>query len=328
MKKKIVFIVLLVIAIIAVVVVWYLFSTGVSVKGTVMNAVTQKPVSGATIFLDNRTYKTNDNGVFELFTSRIPQHTITIEKKGFKPLEKQLSFSKFMETKSYDIVLEPLSFYNIFSNAQEEMKTYNSYVFKSIWKQNVDTSDFTITYMKYLINQDGTVYFKILTDDNKGIAVSQKEIITTTDKIFCKTLKDNQWISSDASQIRASELQKPEDILLLFQASDTPAEFIEEEIVDWYRYKDGSIGEQPKDGEEVVIIPLRKFIATWPQGEIEQTITLFLTQDAYQLVAGKYHMIAPESFDSENVGKMNEQELSFTITHINEPVLIELPEVS
>ena len=326
MKKKILLVVVFILALILVVLAWFLYSTGVSIEGKIQNSITMDPVSGAVVRIGNNTYKTDDQGIFTAYTSVFPKSSIIIEKEGYKPFEKKITFSGILDKKEYDIVLEPLSFVNILNNAQTNLGSYSSYIFKSSWKQQIDTPQQTITYMKFLRNHDGVVYFKILTDDKKGDAVSSKEIITTGEKIYYKTLKDKNWTSFSASQIRGTEMQKPEDILFLFLGDSNPGEFQEEETETWFLHDDGSISSEPKEGEEVKPYALHVFKASWAKGKTEQYVFLYLNQD-YHVVSGKLQIIAPEGLYTEKPGRMNKQEIQFSIENINKSVVINIPEI-
>jgi len=327
MKKK-VLLILLGILIIGVVLVWFLFSTGVHVSGTVEDALSQKPVANATITLGENSTTTDENGVFEIHTSMVPKQSIFISKQGYKPLSKPTSFSRFIEKKEYKIVLEPLSYVNIINTATEELQHYQSFLFQSSWQQYINMPDQEITYTKYMLSSSGDIYCKMLTDDNKGTAVSEKEIIISNQKIYYKTLMDEDWVSFDASQIRGTELQKPQDLLILFNASmEEPSEFREEGMVNWYIHEDGSISQEPNT-ENPISYPLRKFVASWPKGKTEQNAILYLTEDEYDLVAGEFHIIAPIGLDEDNPGRMNEQRITFKISLMNQAVVIDIPTVS
>jgi hypothetical protein len=327
MKKKIVLIVVCVVAFLLVLGVWFVYSTGISVEGKIQDSITMKPVEGAKIRIGNSVLESNENGDFIAYTSILPKTSLIIEKNGYKPFEKKLTFSGIIDTKKYEIVMEPLSFVNILNNAQTDLSSYASYIFKSAWKQQIDTPQQTITYMKYLINKDGVVYFKILTDDKKGDALTSKEIITTGENIYYKTLKDDGWTSFNASQIRGSEMQEPGDIMFLFLGDGEPGEFREEEIETWYRKPDGSIIKNPEDVEGFIPFTVRVYKALWEKGKIEQEVVLYL-DDMYHLIAGELEIIAPQGLNTENPGKMNKQTIEFSLTNINEPVEIEVPELS
>ncbi len=327
MKKK-ALLILLGILIIGVVLVWFLFSTGVHVSGTVEDALTQKPVANATITLGENTTTTDENGIFEIHTSMVPKQSIFVSKQGYKPLSKSTSFSKFIEKKEYKIVLEPLSYVNIIHTATEELQHLQSFLFQSSWQQYINMPDQEITYTKYMLGSNGDIYCKMLTDDNTGTAVSEKEIIISNQKIYYKTLMDEDWISFDASQIRGTELQKPQDLLILFNASmEEPSEFREEGMVNWYIQEDGSLSQEPNT-ENPIPYPLRKFVASWPKGKTEQNAILYLTEDEYDLVAGEFHIIAPIGLDEANPGRMNEQRITFKISLMNQAVVIDIPTVS
>ncbi|MCK5848205.1 MAG: hypothetical protein KAH01_03280 [Caldisericia bacterium] len=326
MKKKIVLIIVCVVAFLLVFGVWFVYSTGISIEGKIQDSITMKPIEGAQIRLGNSILESDENGAFIAYTSILPKSSLIIEKKGYKPFEKKLSFSGIIDTKKYEIVLEPLSFVNILNNTQANLSSYASYSFKSAWKQQIDTPQQTITYMKYLLSSDGVVYFKILTDDKKGDALSSKEIITTGEKIYYKTLKDENWTSFDASQIRGSEMQEPEDIMFLFLGDGEPGEFREEEMETWYLKDDGTIVKKPKDVEGFVPFTVLVYKALWEKGKIEQEVVLYL-DEKYHVIAGELEIIAPQGLNTEEPGKMNKQSIEFTITNINKPVGIAIPEI-
>jgi hypothetical protein len=328
MKKK-VLLILLGILIIGIILVWFLFATGVHVSGTVEDALTQKPVSNATIKLGENTTTTDENGIFEIYTSMVPKQSISVSKQGYKPLTKPTSFSRLMEKKEYKIVLEPLSYVNIINTATKELQHCQSFLFQSSWQQYINMPDQEITYTKYMLNPKGDIYCKMLTDDNTGKAVSEKEIIISQQKIYYKTLMDEDWVSFDASQIRGTELQKPQDLLILFNTSmEEPSEFREEALVNWYIHEDGSISQEPPNNASPIPYPLRKFVASWPKGKTEQNAVLYLTEDKYDLVAGEFHIIAPIGLDETKPGRMNEQIITFKISLVNQPIIIDIPTVS
>jgi hypothetical protein len=327
MKKKILFI-LLGIFIIAVVLIWFLFASGIHVHGTIEDATTQKPIPNVTVTLGKQTIHSDMNGIFDAYTSMMPKQIITFSKEGYKPLSKRVSFSSMVETKEYKIVLEPLSYMNIIHSATEDIQKYSSFIFQSSWQQYIDMPDQEITYTKYMVDSQGVIYCKMLTDDNKGNAVSEKEIVIAKQKIYYKTLKDADWVSFDASEIRGTELQKPQDLLILFNASmEDPSEFREEGLVTWYINEDGSITNEPVNNENPQPYLLRKFVANWPKGKTEQSAILYLTEEDYNLVAGELHITAPIGLDEDKPGRMNQQIITFKMSRINQPVDIGIPSI-
>ncbi|MDD4614694.1 MAG: hypothetical protein PHI40_04710, partial [Caldisericia bacterium] len=314
MKKKVLFF-LVGFFVVAVILVWFLFATGVHVYGTIEDALTQKPISNVSVVLGKQTLFSDDKGKFNAYTSLMPKQIISFTKEGYKPLTKPVSFSRIIESKEYKIVLEPLSYVNIINSITEDLQTYSSFVFQSSWQQYINMPDQEITYTKYVLDPQGVVYCKMLTDDNKGKAVSEKEIIIAPQKIYYKTLRDEDWVSFDASEIRGTELQKPQDLLILFNASmEDPSEFREEELVNWYINEDGSISKEPLNNQEPQVYPLRKFVATWPTGKTEQSAILYLTEQGYDLVAGELHITAPIGLDEDKPGRMNEQIITFKLS--------------
>ena len=337
MKKPIVLTILLTVFLFVVGIIWYLFSTGLSIEGTILDSIEKKPLAQVTIKINRNSYFSDNIGKFEAKVPIAPPAKLIIEKNGYKSFVKTIDFKGLQGSRKYEIYLEPLTFSNLLNTVTKDLLNYSSYTFRYIWKNRIGEPDQTISYMVYEINQQSVLHFKFLQDDRFGNMISNREIIKSKDQIYYKDAYNPSWMKINNKDISSSKLQEPFDIMQIFQDETEPVSFIYDGTEVLYVDSFGKImlkDELPlntknTEGKEIPYstISSNVYTAKWNRSDGTRVVKFYLDSKTYQLYKGVLSEESPEKIKADELGKIIKQNLSFTISNINAPIDIKIPEI-
>jgi len=337
MKKPVVLTIILTVFLLVVGVIWYLFSTGLSIDGTILDSVEKKPLAQVTVKINKNSYFSNKDGKFEAKVPIAPPAKLIIEKNGYKSFVKAIDFKSLQANRKYEIFLEPLTFSTLLDTARKDLLSYTSYTFRYNWKNRIGEQDQTNSYMVYEVNPQSILHFKFLQDDRFGNMISSREIIKSKDQIYYKDAFSPAWMKINEKDISSSKLQEPYDILQILQDETEPTSFIYEgsdiiffDSLGKIMLKDElPINSKDSQGKEIIYpsINVNIYTAKWNRPEGIREVKFYLDNKSYRLYKGTLTDESPEKIKSDELGKIIKQNLSFTISNINTPIEIKIPEI-
>lgn len=336
MKKRSLILIIFAVVFLLIIGLYFFISTGLHIETSVYDSIEKKPISQASVKIDDRAFYTDSNGFIQANVPLFFKHKIVVEKNGFKTVREELSFKAPQKSYQLNIFLEPITFMNILTMAQKELQQAKSFSFRSTWINNQDEEDQTVTYSLYEINQDGVMHFKWLEDDKTGNLLANREIIKTSEKLYYRDQTNNNWQNVDQKSIPSTKLQEPLDILNLFIGIDEPSTFLYDGLDTLFEDPSGKIylqEEKPaitKDdqGNELVFKEIKalRYVANWNLLSGKREIVFYVDEESLRLYKG---ILIDESMETVALGeiaKIKKQTLSFTLAKLNEPVEIVLPE--
>lgn len=345
MKKPVMITIILAIIFVMVGFVWYLFATGLRIDGIILDSVEKKPIPQASIQINpissTKTNKSplisNKEGKFTLHVPIYPSQKLIIEKNGFKSLSKNIEFKGWQGIRNYEIYLEPLTFENLLNTARKDLLGYESFTFRYIWKNRIGENDQTIEYMIYEMNKDKILHFKYLQDDRFGNMKSEREIIKNKEEIYYRNNFNPAWMKIHEKDISVSKLQEPYDILQILEDDTEPDSFIYDGTDTLYLDALGKvllkeelpINSKEPSGKEISYrtIAVNIYTAKWNRNDGLREIKFYIDNTNYRLYKCLLTDESPEKLRTEELGKMIKQNLTFTISNINETVEIKIPEI-
>lgn len=345
MKKPVILTIILTIFLLVVGSVWYLFSTGLGIECTLVDSIDKKPISQAAIKISHNTKSTeksysrisDKDGKFSAYIPIWPASQLIIEKNGYKSFTKVIDFQGLQESRKFEIFLEPLTFSSLLEGTRKDLLSYTSFTFRYNWKNRINEPDQTTDYMIYEMNQQKTLRYKFLQDDRLGNMIVEREIIKDKETIYYKNNNNPSWVKVNENQISSSKLQEPYDILQIMQDETDPDSFIYDGTDTLYLDPAGRVltkEEMPvntKDtlGKEIVYIPLsvNLYTAKWIRSDGQREVKFYTDSKTFQLYKGILYDEAPEKLNTAELGKTIKQNLTFTISNINKPIEIKIPEL-
>lgn len=337
MKKPVLWTILLTVFLLLVGTVWYLFSTGLGIDGVVLDSIDKKPISQANVKINQNSYFTDKDGKFTAHVPISPPSRLIIEKNGFKSFSKEIDFKGLQETRKYEIYLEPLTFANLLNSARKDLLGFGSFTFRYNWKNRIGQDDQTVKYMIYEINQQNVVRFKILQDDRLGNMIMEREIIKNKETIYFKDNNNPAWIKINEKTISSSKLEEPLDILQILQDDIDPDTFIYDGTESLFVDPNGKIltkeelpiNSKDSSGKEIQYtnLSVNLYTAKWNRKDGMKEVKFYADNKSFQLYKGILIDESPERINSDELGKTIKQNLTFTISNINKPIEIKIPEV-
>lgn len=337
MKKPVLLTIILTISLLVIGSLWYFFSTGLGIDGLILDSIDKKPISQATIKINQNSYFSDKDGKFNAHVPISPPSQLVIEKNGFKSFSKIIDFNGLQASRKYEIYLEPLTFANLMKSARKDLLGYESFTFRYNWKNRIGESDQTTDYMIYEINQQKILHFKYLQDDRLGNMVTEREIIKNKETIYYKNNTNPAWMKVNETQLSSSKLQEPYDILQIMQDDTDPDSFIYDGTESLYIDTNGKVfskEELPvstKDslGKEIVYtnVSVNIYTAKWTRKDGTREVKFFTDSKSFRLYKGVLYDESPEKINSDELGKTIKQNLTFTISNINSPIDIKIPEI-
>lgn len=336
MKKKSVILIIFAVVFLLLVGLYFFISTGLHIETTIYDSIEKKPISQATVKIDDRAFYTDNNGFIQANVPLFFKHKIVVEKNGFKSVKEELSFKAPQKNYQLNIFMEPITFMNILTMAQKDLQSAKSFSFRYTWINNQDEDDQTNTYSLYEISQDGVMHFKWLEDDKAGNLLANREIIKTGEILYYRDQTNNNWQKVDQKTIPSTKLQEPIDILNLFIGIDEPSTFLYDGLDTLFEDASGKLylqEEKPapvKDdqGKEIPLkeIKVLRYIANWNVLNGKREIVFYVDEESLRLYKG---ILVDESTQPVVIGeiaKLKKQTLSFTLSRLNETIDIALPE--
>jgi hypothetical protein len=337
MKKPVLLTILLTIFLLVVGTAWYLFATGLGINGIILDSIEKKPITQATIKINQYSYFSDKDGKFSAHVPISPPSQLIIEKNGYKSFSKVIDFKGLQASRKYEIYLEPLTFANLLNSARKDLLGYESFTFRYNWKNRIGESDQTTDYMIYEINPQKVLHFKYLQDDRLGNMVIEREIIKNKEDIYYKNNTNPAWMKVNETQISSSKLQEPYDILQIMQDETEPDSFIYDGTDSLYIDPTGKvltkeelpINSKDSQGKEIVYtnISVNLYTAKWTRKDGMREVKFYTDSKSFKLYKGVLYDESPEKLNSEELGKTIKQNLSFTISNINKPIEIKIPEI-
>jgi hypothetical protein len=337
MKKPVLLTIILTFFLLVVVIVWYLFATGLGIDGIVLDSIEKKPISQATIKINQNSYFSDKDGNFSAHVPISPPSQLIIEKNGYKSFTKTIDYKGLQGSRKYEIYLEPLTFANLLTSARNDLLHYESFTFRYNWKNRIGESDQTTDYMIYEINQQKILHYKYLQDDRLGNTITEREIIKNKEDIFYKNNTNPAWIKINENQISVSKIQEPYDILQILQDETEPDSFIYDGTDTLYLDPNGKVltkdelplSSKDSQGKEIVYtnITVNLYTAKWNKKDGMREVKFFNDSKNFKLYKGTLYDESPEKLNLEELGKTLKQTLSFTISNINQPIEIKIPEI-
>jgi|GEM_PF-1842659 len=337
MKKKSVVLVSFGIILLIVIGVFFYISTGLQIEATVYDAVEKKPIAQASVKIDDKPYFTNTQGRFQSNVPLFGTHYVVVEKNGYKTFKKELNFQTVQKNRKFDVFLEPITFTNLLNIAQKELQSAKSYSFRSTWITNQDEEDETVAYTLYEISSQGVMHFKWLQDDKNGNLIATREMIKTSDFLYYRDNEHTEWQKIDEEKIPPVKLQEPADTLYLFQGTEEPSSFLYDGLDTLFEDPSGKLylsSELPsssanekgkeKDWKEVKVL---RYQATWNILNGKRTILFYVGEENLRLYKALLTDNSQPADSVDNNGKMIKNSLSFTLTKLNEEIVITTPEV-
>lgn len=337
MKKKSVVLIVFAIVLFVIIGLYFYISTGLHIEATVYDSIEKKPLAQATVKIDEKSYFTNNEGYFQSNIPLFGSHKIVIEKNGFKTHSESLNFKAIQKSRKLIITLEPITFENILNMAQKELQSAKSFSFRSTWITNQGQEEETVSYSLYEISQDGTMHFKWLQDDKAGSLLATREMIKTETFLFYRDNINTQWQKIDEEKIPPVKLQEPADILNLFQGTDEPSSFLYDGLDTLFEdpsgklYLQSEVPSQTKDeqGNEITLkeIKVLRYQASWNVLSGKRDVMFYVGEENLRLYKGVLTDDSQPANNLAELGKMTKNILSFTLTKLNEEIIIPIPEV-
>lgn len=336
MKKRSVILIIFAVVFLLLVGLYFFISTGLHIETTIYDSIEKKPISQATVKIDERAFYTDNNGFIQANVPLFFKHKIVVEKNGYKAVKEELSFKAPQKNYQLNIFLEPITFMNILTMTQKDLQAAKSFSFRYTWINNQDEVDQTNTYSLYEISQDGVMHFKWLEDDKAGNLLANREIIKTGETLYYRDQTNTNWQKVDQKTIPSTKLQEPTDILALFIGIDEPSTFLYDGLDTLFEDPSGKLylqDEKPtpvKDdqGKETPYkeIKVLRYIANWNVLNGKREIVFYVDEESLRLYKGILVDESTQPVDIGEIAKLKKQTLSFTLSKLNESIDIALPE--